>query len=142
MPWCPTRKKRPTNPEDHSCKACVRKGPDFQVGDRVAAVKNNNHLGRKFPGIIVDVRVANVGPAGSETCYRGCTPLMLLLTCGRCHCPKYYIYDVKYDVGNAVGGVENIEKGVAFSRIFPSATRAIPVVPEADVVPEAEHRQI
>ena len=72
-----------------------------------------------------------------------CTPVMLFLTCGRCHCPKYYIYDVEYDVGNAAGGTLNIEKGVGFSRIFRSAPVAVPVVPEAEVVPEAaEHSQI
>ena len=139
-PWCPSRQRgwrRKSPSRDHACKACLRKGPDFQVGDRVAVVRNNNAAGRKYPGRVIAVNkgLRNAGSTmgveqQNECVRRYCNPFVSLITCDQCHCPTYYVYDVQYDTEGLVDGT--VEKSVEFERLFPGAERAAPVVPEAE----------
>ena len=131
-PWCP--QPRRVKRREPCCNSWTRKGgPDFQIGDRVEVIRNNNPARRKYAGRIIAVKKGRLGHLGEEQekiFLFFCNPFARLITCDQCHCPQDYFYDVEYDTVGLVDGT--VEKSVDFERIFHGAMQAAPVVPDAE----------
>ena len=91
-PWCP--QPRRVKRREPCCNSWTRKGgPDFQIGDRVEVIRNNNPARRKYAGRIIAVKKGRLGHLGEEQekiFLFFCNPFARLITCDQCHCPQDY----------------------------------------------------
>jgi len=92
----------------------------FQVGEKVTCVRDNNVMGKKSSGTIIDVEkgVRNVGSNWHNDGSVCVWCIIDTLTCGLCQPESLWRYTVKYDSD----GQE--EHRVTSERIFKEATAA------------------